>query len=95
MSLNGLVDENYKIIDYTGSKIPQLSFHFLSKKKSWENLAFAFYFQRIQINRFPVQKILILYIKIISTTTAVLKQCQSQVDKEDHGFALMTLQLFS
>ncbi len=44
VNLNGLVDENYKIIDYGGSKIPQLSFHFISTKESWENLAFAFYF---------------------------------------------------
>ncbi len=44
VSLCGLVDENYKIIDYTGSKIPQLSFSFLSTDERWENLAFAFYF---------------------------------------------------
>ncbi len=62
VNLNGLVDENNKVIDYSGSKIPQLSFRFLSTYECWENLAFAFYFpensnRRLSCPKYVVQRI--------------------------------------
>ena len=63
LALNGLTDDNGKIKDYFGASKPMFHPQFLSRKESWENIAFGFYFDKEGELRCPKDKMTLRSIK--------------------------------